>query len=91
MSTEKKTGKEDMPVISFKTSGEWRDWLEQNYQSINGIWLKFYKKAFAFFETLNKTNRYSIAWRLQTAKKPETREKRIKSILGMLSGGEKFH
>ena len=49
------------------------------------------KEAFAFFETLNKTNTYAIAWRLQTAKKPETREKRIKTILGMLSRGEKFH
>ena len=49
------------------------------------------KKAFAFFETLNKANTYAISWRLQTAKKPETREKRMKIILGMLSRGEKFH
>jgi uncharacterized protein YdeI (YjbR/CyaY-like superfamily) len=49
------------------------------------------KKAFAFFETLNKANTYAIAWRLQTAKKPETREKRIKIILDMMSRGEKFH
>ena len=48
-------------------------------------------KAFAFFETLNKANTYAISWRLQTAKKPETREKRMKIILGMLSRGEKFH
>jgi uncharacterized protein YdeI (YjbR/CyaY-like superfamily) len=49
------------------------------------------KKAFAIFKTLNKTNTYAIAWRLQTAKKPETREKRMKTILEMLSRGEKFH
>lgn len=49
------------------------------------------KKAKAFFETLNKTNLYSISWRLQTAKKPETREKRMKAILAMLARGEKFH
>lgn len=49
------------------------------------------KKAKAFFETLNKTNLYSIAWRLQTAKKPETRERRMKAILAMLAKGEKFH
>ncbi len=48
-------------------------------------------KAKSFFETLNKTNLYSIAFRLQTAKKPETREKRMKAILDMLSKGEKFH
>lgn len=49
------------------------------------------KKAKSFFEALNKTNIYSITWRLQTAKKPETREKRMKTILGMLSKGKKFH
>lgn len=49
------------------------------------------KKAKTFFETLNKTNTYAIAWRLQTAKKPETREKRLKAILAMLERGEKFH
>jgi uncharacterized protein YdeI (YjbR/CyaY-like superfamily) len=49
------------------------------------------KKAKAFFETLNKTNLYSIAYRLQTAKKPETRNRWIKTIIAMLSRGEKFH
>jgi uncharacterized protein YdeI (YjbR/CyaY-like superfamily) len=49
------------------------------------------KKAKAFFETLNKANIYSIVYRLQTAKKPETREKRMKMILEMLARGEKFH
>lgn len=49
------------------------------------------KSAQAFFNTLNKTNKYAIGWRLQTAKKPETREKRMKNILEMLSRGEKFH
>jgi len=49
------------------------------------------KKAKAFFETLNRSNVYAIVYRLQTAKKPETREKRMAMILGMLSRGEKFH
>jgi len=49
------------------------------------------KKAKAFFETLNKINLYSIAWRLQTAIKPETRERRMKAILDMLAKGKKFH
>jgi uncharacterized protein YdeI (YjbR/CyaY-like superfamily) len=49
------------------------------------------KKAKAFFETLNKTNLYSIAYRLQTAKTSETRNRRIKTIIAMLSRGEKFH
>ncbi len=40
---------------------------------------------------MNKTNLYSIAWRLQTAKKPETRKRRMKIIIEMLAKGEKFH
>jgi uncharacterized protein YdeI (YjbR/CyaY-like superfamily) len=49
------------------------------------------KKAKTFYESLNKANTYSILWRLQTAKKPETREKRMKAILEMLKQGKKFH
>lgn len=49
------------------------------------------KKAKAFFETLEKRNRYAIIYRLQTAKKVETRAKRMKTILAMLAKGEKFH
>ncbi len=49
------------------------------------------KKAKKFFDTLNRANTYAIAWRLQTAKKPETREKRLHDILNMLEVGKKFH
>jgi uncharacterized protein YdeI (YjbR/CyaY-like superfamily) len=49
------------------------------------------KKAREFFENLNKTNKYSITWRLETARKPETRKKRLKTIMEMLKKGEKFH
>lgn len=49
------------------------------------------KKARAFFWTLNKANTYAIAWRLQTAKKPETREKRMKTIIETLAAGKPLH
>ncbi len=49
------------------------------------------KKSYEFFSALNKTNKYAITWRLQTAKKAETPAKRINMILQMLSKGEKFH
>ncbi len=49
------------------------------------------KKAKAFFDTLNKTNLYSIGWRLQTAKTPEARSKWKEKILLMMSEGKKFH
>ncbi len=49
------------------------------------------EKTYAFYQTLNKTNTYAIAWRLQTAIKPETRERRMKILLEMLEKGEKIH
>lgn len=53
--------------------------------------LKKDKKAYAFFKTLNKTNKFAIAFRLHTAKKEETRERRMKTFLTMLANGEKLH
>ncbi len=53
--------------------------------------LRKHKKAKTFFETLNKSNTYAIVYRLQTAKRPETRARRMKMILAMLAKGEKFH
>lgn len=47
--------------------------------------------AKAFFETLNRQNLYSIAYRLRTAKKPETRQNRFEKLLKMLENGEKTH
>lgn len=49
------------------------------------------KKAEAIFRGLSKANLFSIGFRLQTAKKQETREKRMKAIIEMLAKGEKLH
>jgi uncharacterized protein YdeI (YjbR/CyaY-like superfamily) len=48
-------------------------------------------KARQFYATLNRANLYAIAYRLQTAKRPETKSRRINLIIGMLARGEKFH
>jgi len=48
-------------------------------------------KAKAFFATLDSTNRYAILFRLQTAKKAETRARRIEQFIGMLEKHEKIH
>ena len=48
-------------------------------------------EAGAFFATLNSTNRYAILFRIQTAKKAETRAKRIREFIGMLERHEKMH
>ncbi|MEW6401630.1 MAG: YdeI/OmpD-associated family protein [Chloroflexota bacterium] len=49
------------------------------------------KKARAFFATLNSANRYAILLRIQTAKKVETRERRIRQFVEMLERGEKLY
>ncbi|MBX3713265.1 MAG: YdeI/OmpD-associated family protein [Lysobacter sp.] len=49
------------------------------------------RKAKAFFETLNATNRYAVCWRVQTAKKPETKAKRVETLVAMLARGETLH
>ncbi len=48
-------------------------------------------RAKAFFATLNGANRYAILYRVQTAKKAETRAKRIQQFIEMLAKHEKLH
>ncbi len=52
--------------------------------------LELNKQAQVRFNTLSRSSVYSIAWRLQTAKRPETRQRRIDALLAMLERGE-FH
>jgi uncharacterized protein YdeI (YjbR/CyaY-like superfamily) len=47
--------------------------------------------AAAFFETLDRRNRYAVLYRVQEAKKPETRARRIEKYVAMLARGEKPH
>ncbi len=48
-------------------------------------------QAHDFFLTLNSVNRYAILFRIQTAKKAETRAARIQKFVDMLAKGEKIH
>ena len=82
-------------VEAAKNSGQWTTAYDsQGSAKIPKDFLKALnrdKKAKAFFDSLNKANLYSIAYRLQTAKKPETRDKRMRAILKMMKEGKKFH
>lgn len=44
-----------------------------------------------FFAGLDSANRYAILYRLQEAKKRETRERRLRKFVAMLERGEKIH
>jgi uncharacterized protein YdeI (YjbR/CyaY-like superfamily) len=48
-------------------------------------------RARAFFEKLDGANRYAILYRVQTAKKPETRAARITRFVAMCARGETIH
>jgi uncharacterized protein YdeI (YjbR/CyaY-like superfamily) len=48
-------------------------------------------RARAFFEALDGANRYAILYRVQTAKKPETRAERVARFVAMCAKGETIH
>ena len=48
-------------------------------------------RARKFFESLDSQNRYAILYRLQDAKRPETRARRLAQFVAMLKEGRKLH
>jgi uncharacterized protein YdeI (YjbR/CyaY-like superfamily) len=48
-------------------------------------------EAKAFFATLDSANRYAILYRIQDAKRPETRARRIEQYVAMLAEHRKLH
>jgi uncharacterized protein YdeI (YjbR/CyaY-like superfamily) len=53
--------------------------------------IKQNKKAYEFFNTLNKSNTYAVAWRLHHAKRQETRDRLIKEFVALFESGKKIH
>jgi uncharacterized protein YdeI (YjbR/CyaY-like superfamily) len=47
--------------------------------------------AQAMFDTLSRSNRYAVLYRVTTAKRQETRARRIEQLVGMLARGETIH
>jgi uncharacterized protein YdeI (YjbR/CyaY-like superfamily) len=82
-------------IDAAKKDGRWTDAYDSpSNATFPADFLKALRrneKAHAFFASLNKANRYAIAYRLQTAKKPETKLRRREMILAMLARGEAFH
>ena len=53
--------------------------------------LKRDRAARESFEALDGANRYAIIYRLDDAKRPETRERRLRKFIEMLKRGERIH
>lgn len=82
-------------VESAKADGRWDKAYDspRNMKIPDDFMVKLEQnaKAHAQFKTLNKTHLFAIAYRLQYAKKVETRMRRMNAIIQMLENGETFH
>jgi uncharacterized protein YdeI (YjbR/CyaY-like superfamily) len=82
-------------VDAAKADGRW----ERAYEGQRGSTpspeflaaLEKNKAAKKFFKTLNAANRYALYYRIQSARKQETRDARIEAFVEMLARGETFH
>jgi len=82
-------------IENAKKNGRW----EAAYDSPSGATipsdfqaaLDANRQAAAFFKTLDRANRYAVLWRIQTAKKRETCERKIRELIEMLQREEKIH
>ncbi len=81
-----------VPVLAAKADGRWdKAYASAREMKIPADFLEELDRraeAKRFFETLNKSSRYVIAYRLDTAKKPETRQRRFANFMDMLTRGE---
>ncbi|MGO4883474.1 MAG: YdeI/OmpD-associated family protein [Bryobacteraceae bacterium] len=78
----KKDGRWEAAYDSFRTAAVPEDFeaaLDRN------------PRARAFFATLDRANRYAVLFRIQTAKRTETRARRIQQFVEMLARHEKLH
>jgi uncharacterized protein YdeI (YjbR/CyaY-like superfamily) len=78
----KADGRWDAAYASQRTAG-----LPADFQAA----LDASPQAKAFFATVNGANRYAFLYRIHTAKKPETRMKRIAQFIAMLERHETLH
>jgi uncharacterized protein YdeI (YjbR/CyaY-like superfamily) len=82
-------------IENAKKNGRW----EAAYDSPSGanvpsdfqIALDASSRAKAFFQTLDRANRYAVLWRIQTVKTAETRARKIQQFIEMLERKEKIH
>ncbi len=83
---------------SIKIAKEKRTW-QNAYDSPKNAKVPAYLKdalnknsdAAAFFKTLNNINRYAIIYRLQIARTPEIRQKKLQDMIKMLEQKKKYH
>ncbi|MDH5369964.1 MAG: YdeI/OmpD-associated family protein [Gammaproteobacteria bacterium] len=78
-------------VRAAKEDGRWENAYSTSEMKVPADFLAALDsnpKAKEFYETLTKSNRYAIAYGLESAKKPETRDRRFKKFMDKLSRKE---
>ena len=82
-----------VPVRAAKADGRWENaYAPASEMQVPADFLAVLEsrpKSKQFFETLNKSSRYVIAYGLTTAKRPETRQRRFEKFMDMLVREEK--
>jgi uncharacterized protein YdeI (YjbR/CyaY-like superfamily) len=79
-------------ILAAKADGRWENAYVASEMEVPADFLAALKckpNVEAFFDTLNKSSRYVIAYGLISAKKPETRLKRFEKFMNMLVRNEK--
>lgn len=82
-------------IEAAKQNGEW-DKAYESFSSASvpedfAAELDRHPQTKAFFDSLNRQNQYAILYRIQQARTPATRTKRIQQFLEMLEKGEKLY
>ncbi len=82
-------------VEAAKENGNWdRAYASQSQATVpEDLELAFdaSPRARAFFDTLSSVNRYAILYRIQNAKRAETRARKIEEFSQMLNDHRKIH
>ena len=79
-------------IRAAKADGRWENTYVASEMEVPADFLAALEnkpRAKQFFETLNKSSRYVIAYGLTSAKKPETRQRRFTKYMTMLIHKEK--
>ena len=82
-------------VEAAKADGRW----DQAYDPPSKIsppseiesFLKKNRKAREFYESISAANRYAFLYRIQNAKREDTKNRHIKKMIDMLTAGETYH
>jgi uncharacterized protein YdeI (YjbR/CyaY-like superfamily) len=83
---------EEPPELTVADAAAWRAWLASIQVPPDlAAALAAQPRAQAMFDILTSQNRYAILYRIDSAKRPDTRAGRVEQFVAMLARGETIH